>query len=383
MLTGSAPAPAQAVRARMVATAGSATDSRGVTSSAWSIAPGLIADGSAATFALTGRYSRFLEEGWSAGGGAALDARVPVAGPASVRVEGAAAHLRDSYRNGFTTLETSPSLHVVLGRAVLFAGGRAAWARTAFDRILPGAPLGDPVLSRATVERHGLGPVFGASMRVAHLAGSGTVQLGYREDRVRVEQERFVDRAATATLAAGPVVVMAVVGRREAPSESRTFGGGRGTVALSPLVSLLGTVESYPANPLIGTPAGRTIAGGLAFTLRRAPRRGSFPSPAGIAPPTPGMTRVSIRAERALLVELAGDWNNWQPVRTTRAANGVWYADLRLPPGEYRYGFRIDGKAWTIPPGAAAVDDGFGGKAAWLTVRESGGSTETTTNRED
>jgi hypothetical protein len=51
-----------------------------------------------------------------------------------------------------------------------------------------------------------------------------------------------------------------------------------------------------------------------------------------------------------------------------RADNGVWYADLNLPPGEYRYAFRIDGKEWRVPEGVAAADDEFGGKSAWLTV---------------
>ena len=46
----------------------------------------------------------------------------------------------------------------------------------------------------------------------------------------------------------------------------------------------------------------------------------------------------------------------------------VWFVDLNIPPGQYRYAFRVDGAAWKVPAGAAVVDDDFGGKSAWLTV---------------
>ena len=69
-------------------------------------------------------------------------------------------------------------------------------------------------------------------------------------------------------------------------------------------------------------------------------------------------------------VEIAGDFSNWKPVAATRAPNGVWFADIRIPPGQYRYAFRIDGTTWAVPDGIAAVNDGFGGKSAWLTISD-------------
>jgi 1,4-alpha-glucan branching enzyme len=81
---------------------------------------------------------------------------------------------------------------------------------------------------------------------------------------------------------------------------------------------------------------------------------------------------VSIAAADARRVEVAGDWNQWRPVPLRRADNGVWYLDLAIAPGVYRYAFRIDGQTWQVPRGVAAVDDGFGGKSAWLTVGQPG-----------
>ncbi len=84
---------------------------------------------------------------------------------------------------------------------------------------------------------------------------------------------------------------------------------------------------------------------------------------------TAGLTRLSIDAMDATRVELAGDFNDWNPVPATRAANGVWYADVALVPGQYRYAFRVDGRDWRIPKNAEAVNDGFGGKSALIIVR--------------
>ena len=34
--------------------------------------------------------------------------------------------------------------------------------------------------------------------------------------------------------------------------------------------------------------------------------------------------------------------------------------------------FRVNGKEWRVPEGAVAVDDGFGGKSAYVTIRAAG-----------
>jgi hypothetical protein len=137
-------------------------------------------------------------------------------------------------------------------------------------------------------------------------------------------------------------------------------------IAVRPTVILQLSAGSYPSNPMFGTAGGRFVNAGVTLRLGRA--ASAMPAPAGVAAPERGMTRVSIRAADAKRVELAGDFNKWQPIAARRAGNGVWYVDLTLPPGEYRYAFRIDEKEWRVPEGVAAADDEFGGKSAWLTV---------------
>jgi 1,4-alpha-glucan branching enzyme len=55
---------------------------------------------------------------------------------------------------------------------------------------------------------------------------------------------------------------------------------------------------------------------------------------------------------RATNVQIAGDFNNWQPAATSmeRVGNsGVWQAKLKLPHGTYRYRLVVDGQ-WQQDP---------------------------------
>jgi 1,4-alpha-glucan branching enzyme len=97
----------------------------------------------------------------------------------------------------------------------------------------------------------------------------------------------------------------------------------------------------------------------------------SLPKPAGVPSAAAGLTRLSIAARDARRVELAGDFTQWTFTPAQRAANGVWYVDLAVAPGRYRYAFRVDGTEWRTPEGAATADDGFGGKSALLTIERS------------
>src|SRR5439155_13495028 len=90
-----------------------------------------------------------------------------------------------------------------------------------------------------------------------------------------------------------------------------------------------------------------------------------------LPPGAAGLTRLALRADDASRVEVAGDFDDWKPVPAQRADNGVWFVDLRIPPGHYRYAFRVNGQRWTVPEGSAAVKDEFGGKSAWLDVSAS------------
>ena len=51
-------------------------------------------------------------------------------------------------------------------------------------------------------------------------------------------------------------------------------------------------------------------------------------------------------------VQLAGDFNNWQPGKTKMEKvgdGGIWQLKMKLAPGKYRYRLVVDGK-WQQDP---------------------------------
>ena len=55
---------------------------------------------------------------------------------------------------------------------------------------------------------------------------------------------------------------------------------------------------------------------------------------------------------RAEEVQIASDFNNWQPIDTPMekvGESGVWQAKIKLPQGKYRYRLVVDGQ-WQQDP---------------------------------
>ena len=55
-----------------------------------------------------------------------------------------------------------------------------------------------------------------------------------------------------------------------------------------------------------------------------------------------------VRAPHATKVQLAGEFNNWNPDRhpMEKDDEGFWRVELRLPPGRYEYKLVVDGHWW-------------------------------------
>jgi hypothetical protein len=88
-----------------------------------------------------------------------------------------------------------------------------------------------------------------------------------------------------------------------------------------------------------------------------------------VKPIEPGIYKVVLRVPVARSVELSGDFNRWSAVAMTQTAAGVWEATIALAPGTHRVNVRIDGDAWTAPPGLPAVNDEFSGRVGILVIR--------------
>lgn len=91
---------------------------------------------------------------------------------------------------------------------------------------------------------------------------------------------------------------------------------------------------------------------------------------AGTQEPTVYVRLLLLQPE-ARSVSVAGDFNGWNPGRTSmeRSDGGVWTATIPLKPGRYQYMFVIDGTRWIADPLATEdAGDGFGSHNAVLDV---------------
>jgi hypothetical protein len=103
------------------------------------------------------------------------------------------------------------------------------------------------------------------------------------------------------------------------------------------------------------------------------------PRPGAVAPATsaPVLVRLVVVQSQARTVQVAGDFNGWNPARTPleQASSGAWTVTIPLKPGRYEYMFVVDGQQWIADPFAAEQnDDGFGSRNAVLDVRPPNGA---------
>ena len=108
-----------------------------------------------------------------------------------------------------------------------------------------------------------------------------------------------------------------------------------------------------------------SVGGGVASRRSSVPPTGSSSaaaSPAG----APVLVRLVLLQPDARTVDVAGDFNGWDPARTPLepTANGAWAVTIPLQPGRYEYMFVIDGTQWVGDPFAVEDTDDEIGRAS-------------------
>jgi hypothetical protein len=373
--SGRAEAQAQ-TQTQLAITGGTGTDQRGVRSNALTVAPSLlIGTAIGAALSLGASLTRFGNQAWSLGGAAAFSGRDAIAGPVAVTLDASANASRlqgggqSNASASFASGDLRPALQVDAGPLMLFGGVRAATGYASQDVARQPLPVFNGGTMTQSQTRSAAEPTFGATFAMS--SPRTTMRLGAREDRLRVSGVAVADRAVSLNIATNAVSLGGSVGRRSASDETVGFGSAAISIPLSRDVALDAAGGRYASNRLTGTPGGDYFNVGLSLRFGGAPAQPSA-SPSARVRGAPGVarghTRLAIDAPDAERVEIAGDFNDWRPVAATRVANGVWYADLRIAPGQYRYAFRVNGKEWRVPRGATAARDEFGGKSAWLIV---------------
>jgi hypothetical protein len=217
-------------------------------------------------------------------------------------------------------------------------------------------------------------PGLPALFRDTALAGSGpdaeVAQVPVRPARPGVSYLDLESGAAwargraSADLTGGARIV---VGHR--PAGWARAGAG---VRVGPVSVLTAALGFRAADPVLHSRAG--LFGAVSMQL--VPR--AAPAPAPVRPAavrqavrltslSPGEYRLSLRLPDAQRAEIAGDFTDWQPVELT-PRGGWWELAQPLAPGTYHLDVRLDGGAWTAPPGLLTVPDEFGGSVGVLVV---------------
>lgn len=161
------------------------------------------------------------------------------------------------------------------------------------------------------------------------------------------------------------------------------YGEASGNFAVLQWMALVLAGGRYPTDPTRGTVAGRYVTLSLRLTALPGHARTGLPTPPRTAmhhsspdPDDPPAISAElqngggfvIHAAGARIVEIEGDFTNWEPVMLT-LTEASWTLPVPLAPGTYRFSIRIDGGEWFVPAGVTRVPDEFGpGVVGLLTV---------------
>lgn len=348
--------------------AGSSTDERGITSSSMTLAPTLVlAPDPKVSVSLGANATRYEAAGWLMGGSVTVAAQSHKVAGMALTLNAGGGVSRSSLGSTFTVAEATPAISWSMHDITLFGGGRFAYGRTSVRTSGPTLPLPIPgTTALVSAARESRGPVFGVQWNALDAGARWPVTTSYREERGAVDGVGAIDRAVGLAVDFGRLGVTASAGERAGAAPHTRFASASASYALTPVTSLDAAVGRYPSDRLTGLTDGRFVAAGV--SLRFGGASPTLPAPHGVDAPAAGMTRLSIRAEEASRVDLYGDWNGWKPAAAQHAENGVWYVDVPLSPGEYRYAFRVNDLEWRVPDGAVTVKDGFGWQSAYVTV---------------
>jgi hypothetical protein len=175
----------------------------------------------------------------------------------------------------------------------------------------------------------------------------------------------------------GRLAFRGVVGARvlTARQPNEVWGQLQGTYSLANDIALVASGGVHPSAAAYGVSRARYMQLGvrIAPSALLKPRLPSGVRPAAVAFEVANADRgrrtLRIRVPSARTVELSGDFTGWKPITLQRGDDDRWEATLPIPPGMHRIAIRVDGDAWTPPPGVTTVADEFQGTVGVIVVK--------------
>jgi hypothetical protein len=175
----------------------------------------------------------------------------------------------------------------------------------------------------------------------------------------------------------GRLAFRGVVGTRlfTANLPNETWGEVQGTLALASDIALIAASGVHPASAAYGLSRARFLELGvrIAPSALRKPRLPASVRPVAaafeVADADHGQRTLRIRVPYARTVELSGDFTGWKPISLTRGNDDRWETTLPIAPGIHRLAIRVNGDAWTPPPGVSSVPDEFQGNVGVIVIK--------------
>ena len=316
---------------------------------------------------MTGTFSQF-RGGWSAQGAASGSVFRPTSRGllGELAGTGGGSTHQDGTRTG--QVIANARVHAMRGDYGVFAGagGGGTWDGAAWRRLLMGEAGG-------WVQR---GPAT-ALLTITPVAVNDSI--------------RYVDGQLTLSRTAASLEIALLAGARggsQIPgldTRTRAWGSVSAVAWIKPRLGLVASGGTYPVDPTQGFPGGRFLSASVRFAASpwRSSQAASDPGvtvqpPAGspvsgvesfqIDRQTPDTVVVRVSAPSAQLVEIAGDFSGWSPVKLQAAGEGVWTGSFSLKAGQYQTNLRLDGGDWVVPPGLLSLKDEFGGSVGLLII---------------
>jgi hypothetical protein len=185
----------------------------------------------------------------------------------------------------------------------------------------------------------------------------------------RTDTTVYADLTLDLSFANEKISVALMGGVRTGDLADDPWAQGRIDFVLGPRAVIEAAVGRYPRD-LQGFTDGLFGTLGVRFGVTNAAlRKGSPRQAVSVERLDDGRARISVDFKRtAERLEIAGDWNGWEPIALRRDGDR-WRVELLLEPGIHRYSLVVDGQDWTVPDGVPTEPDDFGGEVALLVAR--------------
>ncbi len=204
-----------------------------------------------------------------------------------------------------------------------------------------------------------------------------------------VEGDGYLDLVGAARWSTATVQFDAQAGLRPASlgTSGEVYGDLAALARVNDRISVALSGGTYPSDPLRGVLGAKYITAGLRVQLFGAPAPQSPIISGALARAalalaesehgtqarlgfTQAGTRVTLRIEArgTGLVELMGDFTDWQPVALTQTGTGIWEITLDITPGVHRLNLRMDNGTWLVPAGTRLEETEFGGAVGVVLV---------------